>query len=245
MAIQIVTDSTCDLTAQEAQEMNVKVIPLRVIFEDAVYADGVDIDKATFYEKQAQAKVLPKTSQLNPQEFCDAFQPMLDTGDEVVMVLLSSKLSGSYQSASIAKEMVEGGERLHLVDSLNITMGESVLVRQAVRMRDQGAGAEEIVAKLEELRGRVRFLAFVGTLKYLKMGGRISASTAAIGTMLNISPVVAVVDGEVKSVGKSGAIRRSSPIPWSSPRPIPWTPATTWCSATPGVLRSWRPTRSR
>ena len=182
--------------------MNVKVIPLRVIFEDAVYADGVDIDKATFYEKQAQAKVLPKTSQLNPQEFCDAFQPMLDTGDEVVMVLLSSKLSGSYQSASIAKEMVEGGERLHLVDSLNITMSESVLVREAVRMRDKGAGAEEIVAKLEDLRGRVRFLAFVGTLKYLKMGGRISASTAAIGTMLNISPVVAVVGGEVKSVGK-------------------------------------------
>lgn len=202
MAIQIVTDSTCDLTAQEAREMNVKVIPLRVIFEDAVYADGVDIDKATFYEKQAEARVLPKTSQLNPQEFCDAFQPMLDTGDEVVMVLLSSKLSGSYQSASIAKEMVEGGERLHLVDSRNVTMGESVLVRHAVRMRDQGASAAEITAKLEELRGRVRFLAFVGTLKYLKMGGRISASTAAIGTMLNISPVVAVVDGEVKSVGK-------------------------------------------
>ena len=200
--VQIITDSTSDLTTQEAAALHVHLIHMRVIFEDGVYVDGVDIDKETFYAKQAEAKVLPKTTQLNPQEYCDAFQPLLDTGDEVVAILLSSKLSGSFQSASIAVGMVEGGERLHLVDSLNATIGEGLLVREAVRLRDAGKSAGEIAAQLEELRSRVRFLAFVGTLKYLKMGGRISAATAAVGSMLHISPVVAVVDGEVKSVGK-------------------------------------------
>ena len=202
MAVQIITDSTSDLTAEELRELGVHVIHMRVIFEGGVYTDGVDITKEEFYAKQAEAKVLPKTTQVNPGEFCDAFQPLLDTGDEVVAILLSSKLSGSFQSAVIAKDMVEGAERLHLVDSLNVTLGEGLLVRAAVRLRDAGKSGAEIAAAIEALRSRVRFVAFVGTLKYLKMGGRISASTAALGTMLNISPVVAVVDGEVKSVGK-------------------------------------------
>ena len=202
MAVQIITDSTSDLTAEELRELGVHVIHMRVIFEDGVYTDGVDITKEEFYAKQAEAKVLPKTTQVNPGEFCDAFQPLLDTGDEVVAILLSSKLSGSFQSAVIAKDMVEGAERLHLVDSLNVTLGEGLLVREAVRLRDAGKSGAEIATAIEALRSRVRFVAFVGTLKYLKMGGRISASTAALGTMLNISPVVAVVDGEVKSVGK-------------------------------------------
>ena len=202
MAVQIITDSTSDLTAEELRELGVHVIHMRVIFEDGVYTDSVDITKEEFYAKQAEAKVLPKTTQVNPGEFCDAFQPLLDTGDEVVAILLSSKLSGSFQSAVIAKDMVEGAERLHLVDSLNVTLGEGLLVREAVRLRDAGKSGAEIAAAIEALRSRVRFVAFVGTLKYLKMGGRISASTAALGTMLNISPVVAVVDGEVKSVGK-------------------------------------------
>lgn len=202
MAVRIITDSTSDLTPEEAAALKVLRIPMRVIFEDGVYTDGVDIDKAGFYAKQAEAKVLPRTTQVNPQEYCDVFCPLLENGDDVVAVLLSSKLSGSFQSAVIAKEMTEGGERIHLVDSRNVTIGEGLLVREAARLRDAGKSAAEIAAALEELRGRVRFIAFVGTLKYLKMGGRISASTAALGTVLNISPVVAIVDGEVKAVGR-------------------------------------------
>ena len=202
MAIQIVTDSTSDLTAEELRELNVHVIRMRVIFEDGVYVDGADITKEQFYAKQAEAKSLPKTTQVNPQEYCEFFQPLLDSGDEVIAILLSSKLSGTVQSANVAKSMVEGGERLHIVDSLNATIGEGLLVREAVRLRDAGKSASEIVETIEELKLRVRFVAFIGTLKYLKMGGRISASTAVLGTMLNISPVVAIVDGEVKSVGQ-------------------------------------------
>lgn len=202
MAVQIITDSTSDLTEQEQRELNVHMLHMRVIFEDGVYTDGVDITKEQFYEKQAQAKILPKTTQVNPQEYCDAFEPLLAGGDEVVAIIMSSRLSGTFQSAQIAKDMAKGGELLHLVDSLNVTIGEGLLVREAVRMRDAGATGAQIAAALEELKHRVRFVAFIGTLKYLKMGGRISTSTAVLGTMLGISPVVAIVDGEVKSVGQ-------------------------------------------
>ena len=202
MAVQIITASTSDLTEQEQRELNVHMLHMRVIFEDGVYTDGVDITKEQFYEKQAQAKILPKTTQVNPQEYCDAFEPLLAGGDEVVAIIMSSRLSGTFQSAQIAKDMAKGGERLHLVDSLNVTIGEGLLVREAVRMRDAGATGAQIAAALEELKHRVRFVAFIGTLKYLKMGGRISTSTAVLGTMLGISPVVAIVDGEVKSVGQ-------------------------------------------
>lgn len=202
MAVQIITDSTSDLTEQGQRELNVHMLHMRVIFEDGVYTDGVDITKEQFYEKQAQAKILPKTTQVNPQEYCDTFEPLLENGDEVVAILMSSRLSGTFQSAQIAKDMAKGGERLYLVDSLNVTIGEGLLVREAVRMRDTGATGAQIAAALEELRHRVRFVAFIGTLKYLKMGGRISTSTAVLGTMLGISPVVAIVEGEVKSVGQ-------------------------------------------
>ena len=202
MAVQIITDSTSDLTEQEQRELNVHMLHMRVIFEDGVYTDGVDITKEQFYEKQAQAKILPKTTQVNPQEYCDTFEPLLAGGDEVVAILMSSRLSGTFQSAQIGKDMAKGGERLYLVDSLNVTIGEGLLVREAVRMRDAGATGAQIAAALEELKHRVRFVAFIGPLKYLKMGGRISTSTAVLGTMLGISPVVAIVEGEVKSVGQ-------------------------------------------
>ena len=99
MAVHIITDSTSDLTNEELRELNVHVIRMRVIFEDGVFTDGVDLDKDQFYAKQAAASVLPKTTQVNPQEYCEAFAPLLENGDEVVAVLLSSKLSGCYQSA--------------------------------------------------------------------------------------------------------------------------------------------------
>lgn len=202
MAIEIITDSTSDLTAQEARERNVHLIPMRVIFEDGVYQDGVDLDKESFYAKQAEAKILPKTTQLNPQEYCDVFQPAAGYRKEVVAILLSSKLSGSYQSACVAAGMVEGAERLHLVDSLNVTIGEGLLSGRPCGCGMRARPPPRLWNIWSSWRPRVRFLAFVGTLKYLKMGGRVSASAAALGTMLGISPVVAIVDGEVRSVGK-------------------------------------------
>lgn len=202
MSVHIVTDSTSDLSPREREELNVTVVPLRVIFEDGIYQDGVDITPAAFYDKQRTVKVLPKTTQVNPSEFCYVFERLLADGGEMVGIFISSKLSGTYQSAVIAREMTIGGGRVHLVDSRNATVGLGILVREAARLRDAGKSAQEITAAVEALVPRVRFIAFVQTLKYLKMGGRISASTAVIGTMLNLSPIVAVVNGEVKSVGR-------------------------------------------
>jgi len=202
MSIHILTDSTSDLTAEEQRALHVTIAPLRVIFEDGIYQDGVDITPAAFYDKQRTVKVLPKTTQVNPSEFCFLYEQLLADGGEVVGIFLSSKLSGTYQSAVIAREMAVGGGRVHLVDSMNATVGLGVLVREAVRLRDEGKSAAEITEAIEALVPRVRFIAFVQTLKYLKMGGRISSSTAVIGTMLNISPIVAIVNGEIKAVGK-------------------------------------------
>ena len=202
MSIRILTDSTCDLTAEEQHQMDIAVVPLRVVFEDGVYRDGVDITPAGFYEKQAAVKVLPKTTQANPADFCDVYEQLLADGDEVVGIFLSSSLSGTYQSAMIARELSGNGSRIHLVDSRNVTVGLGLLVREAVRLRDAGKSAEEIASAVEDLTPQIRFLAFVQTLKYLKMGGRISSSTAVLGAMLNISPIVAVVNGEIKAAGK-------------------------------------------
>ena len=112
MSIHIVTDSPSDLSG-EAEALNLHVIPMQVIFEDGVYLDGVDLTPSEFYEKQAKAEVLPRTSQVNPEEYCRIFQPLLENGDEVVAILMSSRLSGTFQSATIAKSLLEGGERLH------------------------------------------------------------------------------------------------------------------------------------
>lgn len=199
MGVRIITDSTCDLDYETQQKLNVEVVPLSVIFEDGVYRDGVEISKEMFYEKQAAAKVLPKTAQVNPAEFCEVFER--DREDDIVGIFLSSKLSGTFQSACIAREMVEGAN-IHLVDSLNVTVGLGLLVRIAAAMREEGRSAGEIVREIERLKRRVRMVAFVGTLKYLKMGGRIPASTAVLGTMLGICPVVSVENGKVESIGK-------------------------------------------
>ncbi|QNL44808.1 DegV family protein [Oscillibacter hominis] len=199
MGVRIITDSTCDLDFKTQQELNIEVIPLSVIFEDGIYRDGVEISKEAFYEKQASVKVLPKTAQANPAEFCDVFEENRE--DEIVGIFLSSKLSGTFQSACIAREMLDG-RQIHLVDSLNVTVGLGLLVRQAAAMREQGLSAREIAARIESLKRRVRFVAFVNTLKYLKMGGRIPASTAVFGTMLGISPVVSIENGKLESIGK-------------------------------------------
>ena len=171
MGVRIITDSTCDLDYETQQKLNVEVVPLSVIFEDGVYRDGVEISKEMFYEKQAAAKVLPKTAQVNPAEFCEVFER--DREDDIVGIFLSSK-----------------------------TVGLGLLVRIAAAMREEGRSAGEIVREIERLKRRVRMVAFVSTLKYLKMGGRIPASTAVLGTMLGICPVVSVENGKVESIGK-------------------------------------------
>lgn len=200
--IQIITDSTCDLDEETARRLGIRLIPLALRFGDHTYIDGVTLDKETFYDKLAHAEKLPTTSQLNPMDILDVITPYLEQGDEVIGIFLSSKLSGTFQSATMAAAMAQS-DRFHLVDSQNVTLGLALLVQVAARCRNEGKSAAEIVATLEELKSRVRVIAVVDTLRYLQMGGRISAATAMVGNLLGINPLVSVVDGAVKSIGKA------------------------------------------
>lgn len=200
--IRIFTDSTCDLSAEQADALGVTVIPLTVYFGEDAYLDGVDITPAQFYEKLAACgDSLPTTSQINPVRFVELFSEALEQGDDVVAILLSSELSGTYQSAVLAKEMLDR-DRVHVVDSRLVTVPLGLLVSEAAHLRDTGLSAAELAEQVTALSKRVRLLAVLDTLKYLKLGGRISAATAAVGGVLGITPLVSLKDGLVVSVGK-------------------------------------------
>ncbi|MBC8536034.1 DegV family protein [Feifania hominis] len=202
MAIQIITDSTCDLSPEQAAALGVTVVPLRVRFGEREYIDGVELTKAQFYQLLSESRELPTTSQINPDAFEALFRQVVERGDEVLGVFLSGELSGTFQSAVIARELV-GAQHIHLVDSGSVTLGLALLLEQAAHLRDEGQSAKQIAVRLEELRGRLSLYAMVDTLKYLKMGGRLSGGAAAIGGLLGIKPIVTALDGKIEAVAKA------------------------------------------
>ncbi len=213
--IRIITDSTSDLSREEAARLGVEVVPLSVLFGEESFLDGEEITHAQFYERLEGVQTLPTTAQVPPETFIQRFQAHVDAGDQVVGLFISSELSGTCQSAFIARSVV-GEENVFVVDSRTATFGLGLMVREAVRMRDAGLSAAEMAAQLEELSGRVHVLAAVNTLKYLKMGGRISAATAVVGGVLGISPIIAVQNGVVDSVGKARG--RKNAFQWIAKR---------------------------
>lgn len=201
MSVVIMTDSASDITQAEAKEWGIRVIPLSVRFGADEYADGVDIDTHTFYERLIESDVLPNTSQASPATFKAAFDEATANGDSVICVVVSSKLSGTYQSAVLGAEECSG--EVHVVDSLNVTIGQRLLVLSALQHARDGYSAEQIASRLEMEREQVVVLAMLDTLEYLKKGGRISSAAAFAGTLLGIKPVVTVDDGLVAVVGKA------------------------------------------
>ncbi len=199
--IRIITDSTCDLTKEDQERLGIHIVPLKVLFGTKEYIDGVDIDIQSFYEKLATEKELPTTAQVNPGEFEEVFKTYLEQGDEIIAILLSSQLSGTYQSAAIAKDMLSS-EKIHLIDSKTVTLGLALLVEEAAKLRDKGLSAKEIIAAIEELKEKVNVIAIVDTLKYLQKGGRISSASAILGTALGIKPIIQIKDGVVQVIGK-------------------------------------------
>ena len=201
MAIRIITDSTSDIPLEDQERLGIDIVSLCVIFGENKYTDGIDLKKPQFYDMLSKSTTLPTTSQVNPDGFVDFFKKYTEAGDDVIVITISSKLSGTYQSAVIAKQMV-GSNRIYLVDSDSATFGLALLVYEAIKQRDNGIDAKQIFESLMGLKDRVKFYAVVNTLKYLKMGGRLSSSAAIIGEVLGIKPLVTVADGEVKSIGK-------------------------------------------
>lgn len=199
MSIRIVTDSASDIPQETREDLT--ILPMHVYFGEKEFLDGVNLSHRQFYELLIESEELPKTSQIPPYEFEEVYERATAAGEQVIVITISSKLSGTCQSARVAAQDYEG--QVYVVDSLNATLGERCLVDYALRLKDQGKTAEEIVAELEQARKRIRLLALLDTLEYLKKGGRISKSVAMVGGMLSIKPVVSVVEGEVIMVGKA------------------------------------------
>ena len=198
MGIRIVVDSTADLTPQVRRR--VIVVPLTIHFGEEEFVDGVNITGQEFYEKLVTSKMMPSTSQATPYAFSAAFGQAVADGDEVIAIVVSSKLSGTYQSAVIAAEDYPG--KVHVVDSLNIALGSAILTEYALRLVDEGHSAQEIASLLEAARERVRLMAVVDTLEYLQRGGRLSKTAAIAGGLLSIKPIIGLVDGEIKVLAK-------------------------------------------
>lgn len=211
MGLRIITDSTSDLSQKEAKKRGIIVVPLHNMFGTQEYLDGVTITTEEFYEKLATAQELPTTSQPSPDEFLTHFQACKEAKESVIVLTISSKLSGTYQSAIIAKDICEY-EDIHVIDSTTATIGLNCLVEYALELSKKGLAVEEIVNKLEEAKSKLRVYALVDTLKYLKKGGRLSATAAIAGTLLNIKPIIQVIDGVVdvaaKARGMNSAIKK-------------------------------------
>ncbi|MDO8671426.1 MAG: DegV family protein [Dehalococcoidia bacterium] len=198
-AVRVVTDSTADLTQSIVDELGITVVPLNVHFGDEVYKEGVEITNAQFYQKlQASAK-LPTTSQPTVGDFASAYRALMPAS--VVSIHVAEKLSGTYNSARLAAESVTE-TRIAVIDSQSTTIGLAWSVIYAAKAAKAGASFEEVVAVVKETMGRVRLVAALETLEYLRRGGRIGPASAFLGSLLSIKPLIYVQDGEVRPLEK-------------------------------------------
>ncbi|WP_157721967.1 DegV family protein [Tumebacillus avium] len=209
--LRIVTDSTSDLTSSMVAEYGIDIVPLNVIFEGTTYADGIEISKAEFYEKMAASKTLPTTSQPSPALMRDRFQKILDAGDDVYYVGLASTLSGTVQSARIGRDMVTNPERVTIFDTLNVSFGQGVLALEAAKLAREGKNAQEITARLQDLRKRSQLVFSVAQLDNLRKSGRINNLAFLFGSLLAIKPILmldreGVVQQYDKVRGKKNAL---------------------------------------
>ena len=203
--VRIVTDSAADFSPAELEQKNICCIPLKVLFGGEEYEENINLSKDQFYEKLLAFEGFPKTSQAAPAVLAGLFEEAKAEGDEIIYFTLSSALSGTWQSAMFIKEDM-GYDKAFVVDSRNATGGQRMLVEHAVRLRDQGKCAADIVAEVEALRERIVLYACINTLEYLYRGGRISHLSYALGTLAQIKPIIHVdhagrVDIPAKAMG--------------------------------------------
>lgn len=201
MSVRIIIDSASDLTKEQADALGVIFLPLKTIFGEEEFLDGITLSHRQFYEKLIESDCMPTTSQIPPHDYETVYKEVRAAGDTAVVITLSSRLSGSYQSANIARDGYE--DCIWLVDSENVCLGEQILVQYACRLQKSGKSAAEIAAALDQRKKDVRVIALLDTLEYLKRGGRISGAAALAGNLLSIKPVIAIVDGEVAILGKA------------------------------------------
>ena len=196
MAVKLVVDSASDIDLKEAEALGVHMIPMSIQFGDKTYADGIDLSGTAFFEKLIESSELPTTSQITMFQFEECFTELTADGSEVVVITLSSKLSGTYAGAVSAARSFPG--KVFVVDSLNVCIGERILIQYAVRLLKEGLTAKELEERLLGARKRIKLMALLGTLEYLQKGGRISAAVAMSGAVLHIKPVISIEDPLLK-----------------------------------------------
>lgn len=199
--VKILVDSASDVTEEEAKNLGISMLPMEITFGDETFLDGVNLSHERFFEMLIESADLPKTSQINEFRFNEEFEKLTSDGSELVVITLSSKLSGTYNCARNAAKNYAG--KVFVVDSLQATIGIRILCEYAIRLVKEGRSAKDIAKLLDDKKAKIKLMAVLGTLKYLKKGGRISSLVAFAGEMLSIKPVVSVVNGEVKLVGKA------------------------------------------
>ncbi len=196
----IITDSTSDLTLSQAEALGVTMVSLKVVFPDGEYEDKRELTNEQFYEKLKRSPTLPTTSLVNTARFLDLFNE--HPNEDLLVVTISSALSGTYQSAVLAKEQLQR-ENIYIVDSRSVSIGLALLVEEAVRARDAGIPASQIQKMLEASALRLRIMGIVDTLDYLVKGGRLSGFQGRVGSLLGIKPIISVNDGVVKNIAKA------------------------------------------
>ena len=202
MAVRIITDSASDITPEDIEAAGspaLTVLPLSITFGSDTYADSVDLTHRRFYELLVECDDLPKTGQVNPYAFEGAIREVREAGEEAVVITVSGKLSGTYESAVSAASAFDSG--VYVVDSRNVCVGERILVDYALRLVGEGLPAADIAAALEQVRDDILVVGLLDTLEYLRRGGRAAAAT--VGQLLSIKPVISVEDGEVVVLGKA------------------------------------------
>ena len=204
--IKIITDSASDIVDNKREDL--VILPVSITFGEEEFQDGITLTHEMFYEKLIECDALPVTSQVSPFAFEEAFREAVEAGHQVIAVTLSSKLSGTWQSACIAAEKF--GDKVRVVDSENASLGQHALVEYALRLKDAGLSFEEVTQRLNADKGRIRLVALLDTLEYLKKGGRISKAAAMAGNLLSIKPVIAIQGGEVAILGKARGSRQGN-----------------------------------
>lgn len=206
--IRIITDSAADFEPKELEKLNITCIPLSVHFGQEEYHENAELTKAKFYDLLLQSEEPPKTSQASPQILLDLFEDAVNAGDDAIYFTLSSALSGTYQSAVMAKNLTNS-PLCHVADSLNATGGQRMILEYAANLRDQGKSADEILSATEQLRSRITLFACIDTLEYLYKGGRISQTAYKLGTLANIKPIITVEpDGSIGIPAKAIGMRK-------------------------------------
>lgn len=208
MSVQIIVDSAADFEAAEIERYGLRIVSLKTIFSDGEYVEGHNMTRREFYEKLEASGEIPKTCQATPFDFERAYKEVLERGDTAVVITLSERLSGTAQSAKIAAEGLE--DRIFVVDSGNVTIGEQILAARAAELRDSGLTAAEIAAELEREKNEICIFGTTDNLDYLYKGGRLSRTAAVVGGLLAIRPVLTIADGVIVAAGKARGSRQSN-----------------------------------